>query len=135
VSGTFAGEILSLAAARAVIKYTSTTGFLEDLVAAGTAFQRLANERLEGTGIRFEGYGTRGVISGDPTTRAIFMQECASAGLLFGPSWFWNVRHSEFESLYKAVLSDLGHRMRTQHIPLRGEVPQPPFAQKARGLS
>ncbi len=89
VSSTFAGETLSLAAAKATIEALDEGRELDAVWENGgrwlNEFNTLCPEKIS-----IEGYNTRGRFVGDPDFRALFFQEACDAGLLFGPSWFYN---------------------------------------------
>ncbi len=83
-------------------------------------------------GVWLEGYPSRGVFKGDPLTKATFFQEACKAGVLFGPSWFFNFAH--FDE-YKSVLSlcrDILVKIRNGGARFEGELPRSPFSQVIR---
>lgn len=134
VSSTFAGETVSLAAAQKTITLLQTKYSLDNLWEKGkqflTAFNSIWPEKL-----KIEGYPTRGVFQGDPMIRALFWQEACRAGLLFGPSWFFNFHHVEVMDGVLNTCRDIMTRIQTGAVRLEGAMPASPFAAKQRGQS
>lgn len=132
VSSTYAGEILSIAAAKATIQTLRQTNFVEQLWENGARFLRMANERLAPTGVQISGYPTRGAFTGDQLAKALVFQEACLARILFGPSWFWNARHNEHETIIMIALEDIARRVSSGNLKLMGDMPSSPFAAKVR---
>lgn len=134
VSSTFAGETLSLHAAIAVLSLLKHGGAysIETLWSQGTQFQKKFNEITKGI-TQIEGYPTRGVFSKkEPKKLALFFQEAAKAGILFGPSFFLCFSHvPEFDSVLSAV-KDISERINRGECELEGKMPETPFSQKTR---
>ncbi len=131
VSSTYAGETLSLAAAKKTMELLQTKHDLTELWKQGAAFLEEFNSIFPEK-IRIEGYPTRGVFVGDPLVKAMFWQEACLAGVLFGPSWFFNFAMiDEWRSAMGAIRAILG-RIQRNEITLLGEMPKTPVAQKAR---
>lgn len=131
VSSTYAGETLSLAAAKATMTLLQTKHSVEDLWLYGADFRDRFNA-LWPDGLTIEGYPSRGTFKGDPKLRALFFQEACKAGVLFGPSWWFNFTHVDE---YKSVLDlcrDVLTRVRLGEVELEGLMPTSPFAQKVR---
>ena len=134
VSSTYAGETLSLAAAKETMSLLQTRYSVDDLWLHGKNFQDQFNA-IWPEGVKLVGYPSRGTFQGDPKAKALFFQEACLAGVLFGPSWFFNFQHIEE---YKGVLGlcrDILGRVRRNEVPLKGELPQSPFAEKVRSQS
>lgn len=131
VSSTFAGETLSLAAALKTMTLLQTKYDLEHLWEKGAAFQEAFNS-LWPEKLRIAGYPTRGVFQGDEMTKALFWQECCRAGILFGPSWFFNFAHVDLTDAVLGTCRDIMTRIKTGSVKLEGELPKAPFAQKVR---
>ena len=131
VSSTYAGETLSLAAAKASIIALHTKHDLQWLWDKGTAFWKKFNEAAFGV-VSFEGYPTRGKLVGATTAKALFLQESCKAGLLFNASPFFNFPLAEaaFDAL--GAISALCQQIRQGEVVLEGELPAMPFAQKVR---
>lgn len=134
VSSTYAGETLSLVAAKTAMTLLQTRYSLDDLWERGRAFLDSFNA-LAPDLLRIEGYPTRGAFKGELLTKALFFQEMCEAGVLFGPSWFYN-----FDLASEAVgvldgCRDVLTKIRLGQVTLRGEMPQSPFAEKVRGNS
>lgn len=131
VSSTFAGETLSLAAAIKTMSLLQTKYDLNDLWDKGAQFLYKFNS-IWPDGVWIEGYPTRGVFKGDLMNRALFMQESCKAGMLFGPSFFFNFSHIDvMDTVLSSCQSILG-RIKTGSVTLEGELPQAPFSSKAR---
>jgi len=81
---------------------------------------------------RLCGYGSRAAFQGNQEQIALFWQEMAKAGILFGPSFFlnWDLIPHLNEVLYIAdrVIS----KIKNGDIVLEGNMPTSPFSQKAR---
>jgi len=131
VSSTFAGETLSLAAATKTMQLLQTKYRLEHLWEKGGQFLKAFNSIWPGM-IQIEGYPTRGYFKGDPEVKAKFWQEACRAGILFGPSWFFNFHHISVMDQVLNTCSDILTRIRTGSVQLEGKAPQSPFAAKVR---
>jgi glutamate-1-semialdehyde 2,1-aminomutase len=135
VSSTFAGETLSLAAALKTMTLIQTNKYdLQTLWEQGTRFLAQFNSFWPKT-LAIQGYPTRGIFTGDPLTKALFWQEACKAGILFGPSWFFNFKHIEHSDAILSTCQDIIARLKTSEVKLEGEMPQSPFAQKIREQS
>jgi glutamate-1-semialdehyde 2,1-aminomutase len=132
VSSTFAGERVSLAAAKKTIELLLTEKYsLKELWGQGEKFQNRFNA-LWPECLKIKGYPTRGVFEGDHETKALFWQEACEAGLLFGPSFFFHFGHIGQEDLVLSTCQDIVGRLKTKEVKLKGELPHSPFAQKMR---
>jgi glutamate-1-semialdehyde 2,1-aminomutase len=131
VSSTFAGETLSLSAALKVMSLITSKYRVDDLWAAGAQFQKKFNALMPGK-LWIEGYPTRGVFKGDELIKALFWQECAKAGILFGPSWFFNFAHIDVTDQVINTADDILKRIQVGAVQLEGQLPTSPFAQKLR---
>lgn len=131
VSSTFAGETLSLAAGLKTLSLLQTKYRIDYLWERGQDFLDRFNS-IWPDGISIDGYPTRGVFVGETETKAKFWQEACRAGLLFGPSWFFNFAHIEHTQEVLKACQDICLRIRTGSVKLEGELPVTPFAQKAR---
>jgi glutamate-1-semialdehyde aminotransferase len=132
ISSTYAGEVLSLAAAAATITTIERRLPLQHLWDSGRRWLERFNAVADGV-VRIDGYPTRGVLVGaSPEHKALFMQEACMAGMLFGPSWFWNFPHAEcaFDAL--GPIEAVCGRIRRGEVRLEGEMPRSPFAQQVR---
>ncbi len=131
VSSTYAGEMLSLAAAKETMTLLQKKFSIDELWLRGKDFQDQFNA-LWPSGITIDGYPSRGAFRGDPKIRALVFQEMCKAGVLLGPSFFFSFAH--FDE-YKSVLGlarDVLTRVRLGEVELEGELPQSPFSQKVR---
>jgi glutamate-1-semialdehyde aminotransferase len=131
VSSTFAGETLSLAASLKTMQLLQTKYKLEHLWDKGAQFLFRFNE-IWREGLILEGYPTRSALKGSDLTKALFMQECCKAGILMGPSFFFNFSHVDLMDETLSIFSDILMRIRNGSVSLNGEMPQKPYAQKAR---
>ncbi len=132
VSSTYAGETLSLAAGLKTMELLQTKYDLQALWDAGQRFITRFNELWPGT-IGIQGYPTRGVFVGDPLQKALFWQEACRAGVIFGPSFFFNFKHIEHTDAVMSLFRDIITRLKTSSVQLEGDMPSSPFAQRARG--
>lgn len=126
VSSTFSGEAVSLAAATATIQELRQRN-MKDLLFYGS---RLV-DRLNGLhdDVRFQGYGSRAMMHLDNENAAIFAQEAAKAGILFGKAFFFNFSHIE-ENVEEVVLNrclDIITKMKTGRCKLEGPMPEESF--------
>lgn len=131
VSSTFAGETLSLAAAHKTMSLLQTKYKLDHLWDRGAQFLYRFNQ-IWPEQLWIEGYPTRGVFKGDELTRALFFQESCKAGILFGPSFFFNFSHIDVMDTVLSSCEAILGRIKMGSVTLEGEMPQTPFAQKAR---
>ena len=133
VSSTFAGETLSLAAAIKTMELLVTKKYdIDNLWAKGAEFITKFNS-LWPNKIWIEGYPSRGVFKcTDDLVKAIFWQECVKAGILFGPSWFFNFAHIDVMDSVLNICNDVLNQIKMGNKQLDGEMPTTPFAQKLR---
>ena len=131
VSGTYAGELLSLAVMKQTLHMLHNKYKLEDLWKDGEAFIEEFNT-LYPNKLKIEGYPTRGVFTGDQHIKALFFQESHKAGILFGPSWFYGFQHLGSRAQTISVCRDIMQRIRTNQVMLEGEAPASPFAERMR---
>ena len=136
VSSTYAGETLSLAAARwTVDTLLNNQNFkIDKLVVLGQRFQNRFNE-MAFPYVQIEGYPTRGVFTGSALNKALFFQEAVKAGFLFGPSWFYSFANAEYDFQFFEFLKDFISRMKLSSVSLQGAMPKSPFAQRVRDES
>jgi glutamate-1-semialdehyde 2,1-aminomutase len=133
VSSTYAGETMSLAAAIKSMNLMRTNSDydLAKLWAAGANFLERFNN-IWPEGLKIEGYPTRGVFKGSPTAKALFFQEMADAGVLFCSTWFFNHHLAKHTQEIINLSNQIMKRIRLGEAKLRGELPQSPFAMRAR---
>lgn len=132
VSSTFAGETLSLAAALKTMTLLQSNKY--DILYLWEKGMNFINEfnAIAPDLVMIDGYPTRGVLRGEELSKALFMQECCRAGILFGPSWFFNFKHIEVMDAVLNTCRDIMTRIKTGSVGLLGEMPERPFAQKMR---
>lgn len=132
VSSTFAGEILSLVSCRAFLnQITHRRGMIDDLWASGEKWQSVFNS-IWPENLQLEGYPTRGQFTGDEMAKALFYQESCRAGILFGPSWFYNFPLSDLIDSHLQTVKEILCKIRNGDVKLMGKMPVPPLAQMMR---
>ena len=132
ISSTFAGETLSLAAALKVMTLLQMPKYdIQDLWDKGKSFQDRFNQMMPEKLI-LKGYPTRSIFEGDQMTKALFWQEAVKAGILLGPSFFFNFSHRGLEDTVLNAFDDIFTRIKMSQVKLHGKVPQSPFAQQMR---
>lgn len=132
VSSTFAGDTLALAGFMETKRLLFSKFDLGNLWHEGEIFQRKFNE-LAPDIVQIEGYPTRGVFRAHPQIKALFFQECHKAGILVGPSFFFNFSHINVAMLTLGTFRDVLSKIRRGSVKLEGEMPATPFAQSVRG--
>lgn len=132
VSSTYAGERPSMAASLEVIKILNSKKRIDDLWDKGEKFYQVFNEYSRDTTIHLAGYPARGLFSGDDLERAYFFQEGIKAGLLFGPSWFFNFCHIDVMDEVLLTCRDIFYKIKHGMVKLEGQLPFKPFAQNVR---
>lgn len=130
VSTTFAGDRMSIEAARMVLSTLRDGKLVQSMWNEGKAFL----ERFNAISplVQIEGYPTRGVFKGSELHKALFFQEACRAGILFGPSWFWCSHHNLVVDRVINICQDILTRIASNQVKLEGEMPVKPFAQKVR---
>ena len=129
ISGTFFGERVSLAAACKVLEMVRdepidfTWEMGEQFI---TKFNSLSPL------VRLNGYPTRAVFEGEEVPKALFFQECCRAGVLFGPSWFFNRHHIIKMDTVLGTCKDVLTQIHVGTVKLEGQLPVKPFSAKQR---
>ena len=132
VSTTTGGETLGLACVEATIDVLERGKYkLDDLWKRGGEFVEKFNETAMGV-VSIKGYNTRGVICGGELEKALFFQEMAKAGILFGPSWFYNFPLMDYDETTLSAVRDVCSRIKVGTVKLEGEMPRKPYATKVR---
>lgn len=132
-SGTFFGETCSIAASMAVLSLMTKDGTkfnINDLWNEGEMFLNRFNALHDN--LKIEGYPTRGAFKGNDLVKAYFWQEAIKAGVLFGPSWFFNFCLPEYTDQVINVCRDIFNKIKTGSVLFHGQMPAAPFAQKLR---
>lgn len=132
ISSTYAGDTLSLAAAKATMETLQKADF-EALWLRGAEWIRQFNDM--GLPVTLEGYPTRGAFKGEAKDKALLWQEAIKGGILLGPSWFFNYPLSEKWIDHMTVLQSVALRIKQGMVKLEGELPASPFAQRVREAS
>jgi len=132
VSSTYAGEVLSLVACKKVVDLLlrDSKYDLNHLWNMGEHFKTEFNRMMPT--VRIDGYGTRGVFSGEPEQIAIFFQEMAKADILFCKSWFYNFGHIPHQDSVLDCISTISEKMSRNEIPLKYPIPKTPFSMEVR---
>lgn len=136
LSNTFNGERTGLAAflaSAALLGKPALNGnkTIDDLWLEAQTFWSSLNEICDGY-VQFEGYPTRGRLVGSDISKAMFMQECCKAGVLFGPSYFYNFTHSAHRDQVKSTVCGVIKSLKMGLVKLEGEMPKAPMADKLR---
>lgn len=131
ISSTFAGDTLALAGMIKTIDLLKNTYSLERLWEAGKYFQTEFNN-IAPEIVKIEGYPSRGVFVAEPLNKALFFQESCKAGILFGPSFFYNFHHMQLNHIVLSSCKDILLRIKHNQVELEGEMPKVPFAQAMR---
>ncbi len=131
ISSSYAGETLSLAAAKMTMTLLQTKYDLEWLWGHGKRFLDQFNAMWPEK-LWIEGYPSRGAFKGDPLVKTLFWQEACRAGIIFGPSFFLNFPLCEEYPNIMGALKAIVERIRLGEVKLLGEMPQSPFAQRVR---
>lgn len=132
VSSTFAGDTAALASMNKVFDLLAGEYRIERLWDEGRYFLSEFNS-IDPEVVRIEGYPTRGkfVYIGE-LTRQLFMQEACKAGILFGPTWFFNFHHAKYTHQVISMCRSIISRIKNGAVKAEGEPPQSPFAERVR---
>jgi glutamate-1-semialdehyde aminotransferase len=131
VSSTYAGDTASLAAFLAVsTELAKSTYQISDLWNQGERFLDEFNKLSRD--IQIVGYPTRGRFAAEKRSLALFFQEACKAGILFGPSWFYNFHLAEHREQVINTCGAILGKLSRDEIKLEGELPSSPFSQKVR---
>ena len=132
ISSTWAGDRLSFSAGLAAIDLMHTSTYDADTVYGfGEEFKTKFNalSRM----VQIDGYGTRGTFRySSDVIKALFMQEMVIAGVLIGPSWFYNRWHKDEEDNILSIASSVMRKIIDGKAYLKGEMPKSPFAERVR---
>lgn len=132
VSSTWAGDRVAIAAGITANRLIHTDYFgPENLWLFGSEFCDKFNALSKN--VQIEGYPTRGrFVYKNKFFQPLFMQEMALAGVLIGPSWFYNIfLHQEMQNVLdisKAIIKKIENGM----VKLKGIPPVSPFAERVR---
>lgn len=133
-STTFSGDRVALSAMKKcleMIKFDKDYS-IDKLWIKGKEFIDKFNTIFEGKCV-LDAYPTRGVFKyASDGIKALIMQEFCKAGILIGPSWFYNFHHPKHDDLFFSIADDINNRLNLGLVKLEGEMPQVPFAQKVR---
>lgn len=131
VSSTWAGDRLALAAAGAACNLVHGAFKPEDLWLYGQEFMEKFN--AVSPAIQAIGYPTRGVwkFSTD-LHKTLWFQEMCKAGVLVGPSWFYNkFIHNEQKNII-SIHKGISRKIQEGKCRVEGHPPESPFAERIR---
>ena len=132
VSSTYAGENASLRAFIKIFELLWNKKFdLKELWSYGQDFIDKFNS-LWPNKIWIEGYAVRGSFNGDQDIIHMFWQEAAQTGMIFGPSWFYNFAHIEYQYRVLSFCHDIINNIKAGNVKLWGARPQSPFSSRSR---
>lgn len=133
VSSTFAGELSALYAAKKMLELLDENYWApEQLWHDGGNFKRKFNG-LAPDLIEITGYDTRGrFVEKQKGALALFFQEACKAGLLFGPSWFWNLYHRDESEQALDLCNHILARIKLGKVKLEGNPPVSPYSMRVR---
>lgn len=133
VSGTYAGENVSLAVATKVLKLLMDKQDydLELLWGHGQTFLDEFNT-IWPEKIYLAGYPTRARFQGFDEYIHVFWQQACKSKILFGPSWFFNFPHIELDKFVIEHCKDILSLMKIELPALEGETPCKPISNKLR---
>ena len=81
------------------------------------------------TGVKLEGYGSRGMLNVIHPHTALFMQEMVQAGVLYGKAFFYNFDHIEHnvdQQVYP-LIEEVMYRIEQHAVSLKGRSPEETF--------
>lgn len=129
VSSTFAGELISIAAALAVLKAKNKYD-IETLWKKGEYFIEGFNKLVPD--VKIEGYPTRGVFVGKKENIDLFFQESAKARILFGKSFLFNYPLVEEIDHVLGIVKEVGFKINNNMAKLEGMPSVSPLSWEAR---
>jgi glutamate-1-semialdehyde aminotransferase len=134
VSSTWAGDRIPFAAGIASIELMHNNFKSDDLWNYGSVFLERFNKIS--SDVKIHGYPTRGVFKYSSLKyQALFMQEMCKAGILIGPSWFYNkFLHEEMDHVISCAC-EIDRKIRNSYVKLEGKPPVSPFSKKVRECS
>lgn len=130
VSSTYAGDTVSLMACKKMIELLKKSYDINMLWREGQYFLDQFNSLWDE--IQIEGYSVRGRFVGKPHILDLFFQNCVAAGVIFGPSWFFNFPLIGETQRTLEVCNDVVRRIKLGEARLYGEPRRSPFSDKAR---
>ena len=129
VSSTWAGDRVGIAAARKALELVTGDFHPNHLWANGQEF--LSRFNCLDRDIQINGYPTRGRFTSNLKT-ILFMQEMCEAGVLFGPSWFYNRDlHLEIDNVIDLSKKSID-KINSGKVRLKGKSPESTFADRSR---
>ena len=132
VSSTFSGDLIAIVAAIQVLNLLRNKYSLEFLFERANNFQKMFND-IEPDIISLSGYGTRSIfVSPTDYLMALFFQECLTAGILFGRSFFYGFANVEYDDHTLSICREVIRRIRKKEVTLNGRLPSTPQTMKSR---
>lgn len=123
-SSTFAGDTMSLAAAKATLKLFRSS----DMDWLWTRGQRFIDRfNALDPEIQIKGYPTRGAMDLEKPKVALFCQLMAKAAVLFGRAWLYTFAHPEHDDRVLNLAADAVRLINTGGVKLVGEPPRMTF--------
>ena len=133
VSSTFAGDTTAMAASLALLNIVKGERRIDKMWDDGSRFLEQFN-KLNPDLIQIVGYPAFGkFVAKDDLTKALFMQLCVRAGVLFHPvSWFWNWHHNDEARDVLEICKCALHLIAHGEAQLEGVLPVSPQSQRSR---
>lgn len=131
VSSTWAGDRLACAAGLEAVRLSHNDFRPEELWTLGQEFLDKFNAITQE--VQIIGYSTRGIFKyQNEAYKTLFMQEMVKAGVLLGPSWFYNKHlHQEMENVL-SITKAVHKKIQAGEVRIEGKPPQSPFAERVR---
>ena len=131
VSSTWAGDRIPFYAGLTCIDLLHDNFKPNDLWNYGSLFLERFNNLSHD--VKITGYPTRGIFKySSDKYQALFMQEMCKAGILIGPSWFYNkYLHEEMDHVISCA-AQIDRKIRNSNVKLLGKYPALPFSTKVR---
>lgn len=128
VSGTYYGEMVSLAACKATLEELEKKK-ISELFYYGNRLMDGINNIVKDIGVELRGYGTRGMWDNEQRETALVMQELCKSGVLIGRAHFFNYAHLEagIEEWFLNILTDVVTKIKRGGVTLEGDAPRNSF--------
>lgn len=129
VSSTFAGDRIALSASLTLLKELTSMSVI-NFWDRGFRFIEKFNSLSKL--VQIKGYNTRGIFEGHDVVKAMFYQEAIRSKILFGPSWFYNFLHADYDEIVLNTCKDIFVKIQNRQVTLNGQLPKSPFTNKLR---
>ena len=100
---------------------------IDELWLKGGKFVENFNAAAAGV-VSLKAYPTRGTLMGSDLNKALFLEQMIKAGILMGPSWFYNFPLIEFDKTTLAAVGEICGKIKRGEVTLEGSMPVKPFA-------